>query len=82
MTPESMRVKQWREANKKRYNDRMKQYMKDRRARARKQEQDNAAPAPDKKHASHYITASLHTEAVPIAFLSCYGWGQKTGGAG
>lgn len=82
MTPESLRVKLWREQNKQRYNERMKQYMKDRRAREKKREQDNATLAPDNKHATHYIAASLHAEAVPIAFLSCYGWGQKTGGLG
>lgn len=31
MTPESLRVKQWREANKDRYNATMKKYMRERR---------------------------------------------------
>lgn len=45
MTPESERVKLWREANKERYNKRMKEYMKDRRARIKKKNANNP-PAP------------------------------------
>ena len=40
MTPESERVKLWREANKERYNQRMKEYMKARRAKKAQEKKD------------------------------------------
>jgi len=43
MTPESERVKLWRQANKDRYNQRMKEYMK---ARRKKQKDASNNPAP------------------------------------
>jgi predicted DNA-binding WGR domain protein len=39
MTPESLRVKLWREQNKKRYNDSQKALMKTRRAKKKEEKQ-------------------------------------------
>ena len=44
MTPESLRVKQWRESNRDRYNERQKILMRDRRAKAREAKKAAATP--------------------------------------
>ena len=44
MTPESLRVKQWRESNKERYNESQKKLMQKR--REKKKNAQNSPPAP------------------------------------
>jgi hypothetical protein len=64
MTPDSLRVKQWRDANKDRYNARMKEYMVARRKAKREVREALAlADAPTKKAAD--LAAEFTVTTIP-----------------
>ena len=65
MTPDSLRVKQWRDANKDRYNARMKEYMVARRKAKREVREALAlADAPTKKAPANADIANKVTDSV------------------